>query len=437
MGLWGATALVVGNQLGVGVFTLPAALAPYGWNAMLGWAASIAGALALAVIFARLATRVAGSGGPYVYTRAAFGERAGFVVAWGYWNGTWVGTAAIPVASVGYLAVFWPELGTTRPLATGLAIASVWLFTIVNIVGARAVGRVAIVTTLIKLVPLVAAIGLGVWVLGAHGAASITPARVPLSGHGIAATALLALFALQGIESATIPAGKIVNPRRTIARATIGGTALSAAVTLAVASAVMLMGPPASVAASNAPIADFAARWAGGSWAAPVAAFAAISGFGCLCGWLLVQGEMPAAMARDGVFPRILARVDTRGTPVLAHLVTSALLTGLLALNAADNMVDTFVFVAEVSVLTYLFAYLACAVAAIRLHGSDDATFVGVAAFAATYSAWAITGASTKAFWWFGGLMLAGLPVYAFTRWRERALGTSPVGVAAAPLPPG
>ena len=432
MGLWAAIALVVGNQLGTGVFTLPASLAPYGWNALAGWAATLAGALALAHVFGRLSVVVPGSGGPHAYARAAFGEGPGFVVAWSYWMNQWVGNAGIAVAVLGYLAVFVPALAHDRPASTLLAIGSVWLFTGVNLLGVGAAGRVAVVTTALKLVPMLGAVGLAAWVLLHHGTGVLTPAPVPLGLHATAASATLCVWAIMGLESATVPGGKVRDPARTIPRATLWGTGFAGVVSLALASGVMLLLPPGEAARSAAPIADFAARWLGGDWAAAIAAFAIVSGLGTLSGWVLIQGEMPAAMARAGVFPRALARADARGTPWVAHLVASTMLSGVLLMNASGSLIGLFDFVVQVSGLAVLVAYGACAFAAIRLRAGGR-RFVGVALFAAAYSLWALTGADAKSLEWFAGLMLAGLPVYAFMRWRSGATSPARVDVAGAP----
>ncbi len=101
LGFWTCLALVMGNIIGAGVFMLPASLAPYGWNAVFGWIVTIAGGLCLAFTFAHLAAAMPEAGGPYAYTRAAFGPGAGFVVAWSYWISLWVGNAAIATAGVG------------------------------------------------------------------------------------------------------------------------------------------------------------------------------------------------------------------------------------------------------------------------------------------------------------------------------------------------
>ena len=108
LGFWAAVSIVMGNMIGSGVFLLPASLAAYRGLSLAGWAVSAGGAVMLALVFARLARQLPATGGLYAYTRAAFGDFAGFFVAWGYWLST-VGTlAALAVAFVGYLDPFIP-----------------------------------------------------------------------------------------------------------------------------------------------------------------------------------------------------------------------------------------------------------------------------------------------------------------------------------------
>ena len=106
LGFWMATALVVGNMIGSGIFLLPSSLAPYGSISIVGWIFTAIGAMLLALVFARLARYYPQTGGPYAYSRLAFGDFVGFQTAWGYWINIWVGNAAIAVAFAGYLAVF-------------------------------------------------------------------------------------------------------------------------------------------------------------------------------------------------------------------------------------------------------------------------------------------------------------------------------------------
>jgi APA family basic amino acid/polyamine antiporter len=122
-----ATALVVGNMIGSGVFLLPASLAPYGGISVVGWLVTTTGALLLALVFARLSRLVPRVGGPYAYTRIGFGDFAAFLVAWGYWISIWVANAAIAVAFVSYLTVFWPALRHSPVLAALVALSAIWL----------------------------------------------------------------------------------------------------------------------------------------------------------------------------------------------------------------------------------------------------------------------------------------------------------------------
>ena len=124
IGFWTAVALVMGNMIGSGVFLLPASLAPFGGMAFGGWLLSAGGAMALALVFARLAAASPAAGGIYAFSRAAFGDLAGFLVAWGYWTAVWVGCAALAIAFVGYLDPFAPVIARTPALAAITAIAA-------------------------------------------------------------------------------------------------------------------------------------------------------------------------------------------------------------------------------------------------------------------------------------------------------------------------
>ena len=121
LGLWMATALVVGSMIGSGVFLLPAALAPYGAASLVGWAIALCGALLLAATFAKLAVHWPCTGGPYAYVRRSFGDVAGFGIAWSYWISIWCATAAIAVAFAGSVGALFPAATATptRAAATG------------------------------------------------------------------------------------------------------------------------------------------------------------------------------------------------------------------------------------------------------------------------------------------------------------------------------
>jgi APA family basic amino acid/polyamine antiporter len=419
------TALVVGNMIGSGVYLLPSALAPFGWNAILGWIVTIAGALAIAFVLARLAKAFPQAGGPYAYTHKAFGPGMGFAVAWTYWLSIVIGNAAIAIGSVSYLSVLIPAIGRIHALPPLLTLISIWLLTLVNCLGARSVGGIQVITTLAKLLPLGAVLVVAIVAIAGGARPALPFHATDLHAGSVTAAATLTLWALLGLESATVPADKVADAAHIIPRATLLGTGFAGLVYLVACSVVVLLMPAATMAASPAPFADFLDRFVGGHAGSVLAACAALSGFGALNGWILLQGELPSAMARGGVFPRWLGALSANGTPVRAHLVSAAILTVTLLLNFERTMVDLFTFVVLVATTASLFAYLFSALAAIRLQrreALERSTLLSVLAVAAAgYSLWAIWGAGREPALLGVTFLLSALPIYWLMRWARSA----------------
>ena len=235
-------ALVVGNMIGSGIYLLPATLAPLGWNQLAGWMVTIIGALSLAAVFAALARSLPRAGGPYAYAEAAFGPLAGFVAAWSYWVMTWVGNGAIAVAVVSNLSLVAPVIGKVSGLPAVLAVACVWVLTMVNISGVKAAGRVQEVTTGLKIIPLVVLIGLALVLLLA-GAPHAPDPGVPFSADKIATAAGLTFWGFLGLESGTVPADKVDDATHTVPRATMLGVALTGAIYFGISLAFALFMP--------------------------------------------------------------------------------------------------------------------------------------------------------------------------------------------------
>jgi len=428
MGLWMATALVVGNMIGSGVFLLPASMADAaGPISIFGWLFTGAGAILLAYVFANLGRAYPRTGGPYAYARKAFGDFAGFWTAWGYWIAAWAGNAAIAVAFVGYAAVFWGDLGDNNLLAALVGIAVIWFITAINILGARQSGITQVVTTVLKFVPL-AVIGLiGLFFIDGGNYEPFAPNG---EGAAISSAAVLALWAFIGLESATVPAEEVKNPEKTIPRATMIGTAITALVYIVATVAIMGIIPASQLAQSTSPFADAAGQIFGGGWDKVIAAVAMVATFGALNGWILIQGRVPLAAARDGLFPKRFASVHgERGTPVFGLVVSSVLVTALMLMNYTKGLVDAFTFVILLATLTTLVPYAFSAAAQAYLYFADRESFVGrhmvrdtvVAGLAFAYSVWAMANAGddvvTKGFI----LLMAGIPVYIAVKvWPQR-----------------
>ncbi len=428
MGIWMALALVMGSMIGSGVFLLPASLAPLGWNSVIGWLITVSGAMCVAAVFARLARALPHAGGAYAYAKAAFGPGAGFAIAWAYWISMWVGNAAIATGAVSYLSELFPALK-----ATGWSVAAtlvvVWFFTLINLKGAKLAGQVQLVSTIVKLIPLIAVIGLAAYVLVSDGTSAIRPFRAEeINLAQISAATILTLWAMLGLETATVPADKVRDPERTVPRATLLGTGSAGIIYIFVCSAVVLMLPAAVTAASDAPFAEFVGRFAGSDARTLIAAFGALSALGALNGWILVQGELPATMARDGLFPRWMAKVGEGGVPVNAHLFTTGLLSIVLLLNTSKSMANLFAFLILLASAVVLVMYLGTAMAAAKLMADGrlkrSGGFVALVIAAATYALWTIYGATqeargVEALGWALALLTVGLPVYLLRKRRE------------------
>ncbi len=415
-----ATALVIGSMIGSGIFLLPATLAPYGGASALAWFFTAGGAILLALTFAWLArTRTVGSG-IYAYTSLAFGDFAGFLVAWSYWISIWITTSALAIATVSYLSHLFPLLAESRVLGAGTGLALLWILTAVNLHSVRTAGGVQLVTVVLKIAPLVVLILMGLAYFEPAHFVPFNPTDKGL-GQATSAAAALALWSMLGLETASAAAAKVENPERNVARATFWGTLLAAVVTAGVCIAAMGIVAPAILAKSNAPMADVANVVWGGWGGNAIAALGALSAFGCINGWILLQGALPQAMARDGLFPKAAGHENARGSPAFALIVGSVLASIMIIVNHTQTLVGLFTFLALLATLANLVPYLFCAMAGLRLMKHDGPVPLtrGRAAVllgAGAYALWSIYGAGQEIVFWGFLLLLSGLPVYVWLR---------------------
>lgn len=337
LGLLMCTALVVGNTIGVGIFMLPASLAPYGLNAVPGWLITTVGCVFIAWVFAGLARAFPQDDGPYAYASRALGSGVAFILMWSYWISTIVTNAVLATGVVGYLSSFFPALATNHLLAAVTAVALVWLFVVINVRGARTAGWVQVWSTVLKLLPQLGIVALGVWaVFAPHATSPVHLPTTPTSLGGVLTASTLALYAMLGVECGAMPAGRVCDPGRTIPRATFIGTLTVAAVYICVSLIPMLLIPQAELASSSAPFADLFARFLGPASGRLLAVFVIVSGLGALNGWTLILGELTVSFARHGGFPPALGRVNAHGAPTRAFVLT-AILASLMMLTGYND----------------------------------------------------------------------------------------------------
>jgi basic amino acid/polyamine antiporter, APA family len=331
-GLSGATALIVGTIIGVGIFNLPTSLATYGPISLAAMALTTVGALALAALFAALSRRMPADGGPYAYARAAFGDKVGFANAWSYWITAWAGNAAIAVGWVLYVEHF-VNTGHNTLFSILLVLIGLWLPAAINLSGVRNMGWVQLVSAILKFAALFFMATAGLFFIDS---ANFTPwnvsgqSTVTALGGGMA----IALFSYLGVETAAVAAGKVRDPDRNIPRATILGTIGTAFVYLLSLTAVFGIVPNSQLGTATAPFSDAVNMIFGGSWAGNVMAVAVIiSGFGALNGWTMICAEMALAAAKDDLFPPRFKRLSPAGVPRFGIVASTALASVAVIVN--------------------------------------------------------------------------------------------------------
>lgn len=409
------SALVVGNTIGAGIYFLPVSLAPFGGISLLGWLITSIGSILLALVFARLARSNSKVGGPYAYTKSAFGSFAGFQTAWGYWAAAWMSNAALAVAAVSYCSVFWPVLAHDRLWSCLVGIALIWIATLINSFGVKQTSSVQVVITILKISPLIL---IGIAGLFAIDSSNFVPfnqsAKSDISA--IHAVAMLTLWAFIGLESGTVPSQHVKNPTKTIPRATILGTILCALLYMLVTVSVLGLIPAEILAQSSAPLAD-AAKILFGEWTARLVALGAVlSAFGCLIGWVLLQAQMPYAAALDGSFPKIFAQLSKQHVPLVGLILSSLLMTGLMMMNFVSSLAEQFTSLVNLSTFIILVPYALSMLADFRNQQKKGLKSIIISVLAFSYSSWLIIGAGTSSIIMGLAFLALGIPVYLFMK---------------------
>lgn len=349
-------------MIGSGIFLLPSTLAALGGISFVGWACSTVGAFLIVLLFRGLSSHFPNTvGGPYAYTRTVLGEFFGFLVGWGYWISVWCTNAAIAVAFVGYLSVFIPQITDNEILSIAFGVGALWLFSFLNFRDIVFVGRIQKLTTVLKILPLL--------LIGFVGLFYVNWSLLDfenLSGEtdfkAISQATTLTLFAYLGIESASITSHKIEKSEANVGRSGLIGFLLTAFIYILCSVVIFGLVNSAKLSQSTAPFADASATFLGGYAEQFVALVALIATLGALNGWILIQGQIAYALAKDGLFPAFFKKRNTAEVPYLGIVVSSLLATFLLIAKFSGSLVDVFSFMMNLSTLSALTPYFLSAV---------------------------------------------------------------------------
>ena len=426
-GLWTSTSLVLGTMIGAGVFLMPSALASYGSISLIGWIFSSLGAIVIAKVFANISKLIpASDGGPYAFTKAGLGDFAGFLIGWGYLISVWTTNAAIAVSLVSAMSTFYPILAQDASIALATGLACLWLLTWVNTLGVIASGRVQLITTILKIVPLVLVAVGGLLLLDPKNLLPFNQSGTS-SWQAITATTTLTFFAFLGIECATIPSSSVDNPGQNISKATMFGVWIAAAIYIFSTISIMGMIPANQLQNSITPFADAAEKIYGHGAKYWVSAGAAIAAFGALNGLILVQGQMPYAMAKDNLFPTFFAKQNRKGVPANGVIVSSIIITLLMFMNNSKSLAGQFKLLILLSTFFTLLPYLFTTVSYLIVRAKQAVTYtkaktmtaIILSAFAFSFSMWMLIGSGQEIVYWGFIMLMMGVPFYVYIVYKK------------------
>lgn len=416
IGFWAVVSLVIGSQIGSGIFMLPSSLAKFGAIGTISWIISGAGAIFLALVFSTLCRKIPKTGGPHNYVEEAFGRKFAFYTAWTYWVISWISSIAVVIAAVGYISNLFGGLGFLERLL--LEIFILLSFMSINLYGLEASGKTELFFTILKIVPLLV---LPLFCISSFEISHFIP--VNPSGmntfSALNAALLLTFWGFIGVECATTPAGSVYNPQKTIPRAIIIGTSVVAFIYFVSSTAIMGVVDPVVLSKSQAPFADVAKILFGGNWDKVFAVVAAIVCLGTLNAWILTSGQIALGAAKDNLFPKIFLKQNKFEAPVAAIAISCIGIIPFLFFSMSDDLSTQLEIIIDVSVTAFLYVYIICILAYLKiLYKSKEITiiniFLGICSI--VFCLLAMAGAELYMIFLSSVVVLSGVPVYFYNK---------------------
>lgn len=364
LGFWSVLGLVIGSQLGTGILILPASLAPFGIFSLVGWIVSSCGAIILALLFGILCARFPQTGGPHVYLKQAFGNDVAFFTGWTYWVISWVSTAVVVIAAVTYLT---PLIGVRNSFIC-LILQTLLLFAVMllNFKGIGVVGRAEFILAMLKFIPLIIPIA-ALYQFDSNNFVMDKRTTNLTFSQILGEVTLLTFWGFIGVESATAQAGSVINPSKTIPRAIIIGTLCVAILYLINSIGIIGLVPREDLIHSNAPYVDATQIIFGGQWHLLISLIASIICIGTLNAWILISGQIALGLAQDGLMPSFFAKQNKNGAPIWGLVISCIGILLLLISTANEDLSEQITEIIDFSVISFLFVYLACSIAFLKL----------------------------------------------------------------------
>ncbi|MFI6481895.1 basic amino acid/polyamine antiporter [Nonomuraea sp. NPDC050663] len=391
------TAMVVGGMVGAGVFSLPRnfAQATGVFGSMIAWAIAGFGMLMLAFVFQTLAVRKPDlNAGVYAYAKAGFGEFPGFFSAFGYWASACVGNVSYWVLIKSTIGAVVPGFGEGNTiLAVAISVVGVWAFHYMITRGVKEAAAINRIVTIAKLVPIL----LFVVIVAVAFKAGTFSANWWGDGEGLAeqvrATMLVTVFVFLGVEGASVYS-RYARRREDVGKATVMGFVSVLALFASVSILSYGVLPQTELAELRQPSMGGVLESVVGPWGAVFIGIGLIvSVLGAYLAWTLMAAEVLLVAAKDDDMPRFLRRENAHGAPVAALVLTSALITAVLAVTLFSD--DAFTFTLKLCSSLSLVPYLLAAGYALKIAGGRGRELV-VAVLAVIYTAFLIVAAGLE-----------------------------------------
>ncbi len=402
-----SVSLVIGNLIGPGIFLIPISLAQFGFVSMFGFIFASAGALLIASVLTHLNKYIPKTGGPYLYVKEALGEPMGFNVACSYFIAWCIGNATMILALPKMIAPLFPIFDESSKdfslfFTLSFQLLVTWMFITSNLLGIKVVKWVQIITTILKVIPLIIIICFGFGFIHHY---HFTEFNISSKSNfeAITTSSTLALWLFVGLESAIIPSNES-SDHKLITRATYTGTIITAIILGLSYFILFSLIEPSQIKSMTFPFANAGAILLGYTGTVLISFCAFIATIGAINGCLLIQVKDSYGAAKDNLMPAFFAITNRHDAPVYGLLLTGAIISMILILSIHKTFVDAFNFVVLLSTVAFVIPYFLSAISDLLLTKKREShkkiLRYKIALLAAAYSFWVIIGAGKDAVFW-------------------------------------
>lgn len=364
--------MVISEVVGVGIFLSPATMMRTLGSAgrALGiWLLLGALTMAGALCYAELSTRYPRAGGGYVFIREAYGSRVAFIYGWMALLVMDPGLAA--ALSIGLAQYLLVALNASPNLLTPVALACLITFGLLTLAGFSLSAHVMRWTAAAKLASVGLLVSAGLLRAFTEGVPPTSAVAPPLDMQAVAPAVIAAFFAFGGWWELGRMSEEVVDPRRTMPRALVAGVALVSTIYALVTVAYVLVTPGGAASSDEQFVSTVGAALFGTSAGRLLPLMVVLAVGGSLAAVLLGSPRVYIAMARDGLFPQRLARVDERrGTMPMGTLVQVVLGAVLITAGTFNGILGYFVPAA-----VFFLGLSAAAVLRLPRPSGDEAVF--------------------------------------------------------------